>query len=143
MRYLKLGLILTAVSLFVFACSQNTTTNTNSTNNSTVASNSTNTVNSATPANDEMATARKIYSEKCVKCHKEDGSGGISDIDGKKIKAPNFHSDRMMNDKDEDWIDTIENGAKEDGMPAFKGKLSEQEIKDLVKFIHQDIQGKK
>src|SRR5690242_18765780 len=109
MRHLKISLILTAVSLFIFACSQNTTTNINTTNNSTVVSNSTNTVNSSTPAKDEMASVRKIYTESCAKCHKEDGSGGITEIDGKKIKAPNFHSDRMMNDKDEDWIDTIEN----------------------------------
>ena len=146
MKYLKLGLILTAVSLFIFACSQTTTTNSNVANNSLVAVNSANNsnTNAATPAaaNDELASARKIYSETCVKCHKEDGTGGIKEIEGRKIKAPNFHSERMMNDKDEDWIETIENGAKEDGMPAFKGKISEEDIKNLVKFIHRDIQKK-
>ncbi len=48
----------------------------------------------------------------------------------------------MRNDKDADWIETIENGAKEDGMPAFKGKISDEDITNLVKLIHHDFQGK-
>ncbi len=92
---------------------------------------------------DDLASARKIYSEKCAKCHKEDGSGGITELESGKIKAPNFKSERMKKGgDDDDWIETIENGAKEDGMPAFKDKLSENEIKDLVKFIRKEFQQK-
>jgi mono/diheme cytochrome c family protein len=95
----------------------------------------------ATPP-DELASAREIYSAKCINCHKEDGTGGITDIEGKKIKAPNFKSERMRKDSDEDWIKVIENGEKEDGMPAFKGLISDTDIKNLVKLIRRDFQGK-
>jgi mono/diheme cytochrome c family protein len=140
MRFLKLGLLFSAIMLFVFACSQNQTTNTNVANNTAVVVNSNpNTQPAATP--DELASARKIYSEKCIKCHKEDGTGGVTDIDGTKIKAPNFTSDRMKKSSDKDFVETIEKGAKEDGMPAFKGKISDDDIKNLVKYIRRNFQG--
>lgn len=152
MKTLKIGLILSLFALFIFACSQNTAnTNTNITtaNGTVIVSSSptasynseTNTAN-AQSGTDELASAAKIYSEKCVKCHKEEGTGGVSIIDGKKIKAPDFTAARHKNDKDSEWIDTIENGAKEDGMPAFKGKISDDDIKNLVKYIRKNFQGK-
>ncbi len=153
MNFLKSVFILSTLTLFIFACAENktspantiivtninspTTTNTSSTNTTVV------NMNSEPSANvDELASVKKIYSEKCVRCHKEDGTGGVTDIEGTKIKAPNLTSDRMKNKDDKDFIDIIENGAKEDGMPAFKGKLSDAEIKNLVKFIRTEFQGK-
>lgn len=141
MKTLKISLILLTVALFVFACghTETNTTNTNTTSNAIVVAN----VNPPpTAPADELAAARKNYAEDCVKCHKEDGIGGVSEIDGKKIKAPNFTSPRMIKDADADWIDSIENGIKDEGMPAFKGRLTEQEIKDLVKMIRKDFQKK-
>ncbi len=142
MKVLKISLILLTAALFVFACSQTTTTNTtiNTASNTVVVNNSN--AQPPAPTVDELAAARKTYSEVCIKCHKEGGLGGTTDIDGKKIKAPNFTSERMLKDDDADWIDAIENGIEDDGMPAFKGRLSEQEIKDLVKMIRKDFQKK-
>lgn len=141
MKFFKIALILLTAALFAFACNQNQTTNTNAVNATNTAVVVTNTPPSA-PL-DELAAARKHYSELCIKCHKEGGIGGTSDIDGKKIKAPNFTSARMMKDDDDaSWIESIQNGIPEDGMPAYKDKLSEQEIKDLVKLIRKDFQKK-
>lgn len=139
MIFFKLGLLLIAVSLFIFACSQNSATNLNVADNAASAGNSN--IDAASPAaNDELSAARMIYSEKCAKCHKEDGSGGISEIDGEKIKAPNFHSERMKKEDDKEFLEVIKKGAKEDGMPPFEGKLSDEEIKNLVKLIRRDFQ---
>ncbi|MCA1625152.1 MAG: cytochrome c [Acidobacteria bacterium] len=140
MKSFKLGLILTAFAIFIIACNQTGSVSTNAPAN-TVA------VAPANPevtplAGDELGSARKIYSEICVKCHKEDGKGGVRQIEDVKIKAPDFTSDRMKKDEDAEWIKVIENGEKEDGMPAFKGKLSDDEIKDLVKFIRKEFQQK-
>lgn len=140
MKILKIGLILTAFALFIFACTENKTANTNTTSNS-------NTViiaNNGQPAAgmDELASAKNIFIKTCVKCHKEDGTGGVTVFEDTTIKAPNFTSDKMKNEDDAEFIKTIENGEKEDGMPAFKGKLSDEEIKNLVKFIRREFQGK-
>jgi mono/diheme cytochrome c family protein len=148
MKFLKSGLILLAIAFFAFACSQtNTTTNSgvsgNAANNPAVVAANSNQQQQTTSATvDELAAARKTYSEVCIKCHKEGGIGGVSEFDGKKIKAPNFTSERMIKDNDADWIDAIQNGIKDEGMPAFKDRLSDQEIKDLVKMIRKDFQKK-
>jgi mono/diheme cytochrome c family protein len=139
MKILKIGLCLSAVALFVFACSENKTANSNTTN---IVVTNTNTVANAAPtaAPDELASAKKIYLNTCIKCHKEDGTGGESEIDGKKIKAPNFTSDKLKKEPDAEFIETIENGDKEEGMPAFKGRLSEEDIKNLVRLIRREFQ---
>lgn len=142
MNLLKIGFVLSAVLLFVIACSQTTTTNTNFANNTAVVANTNTAIAPPTTTPDELASAREIYSETCVKCHKEGGTGGVTDIDGKKIKAPNFTTDRMKNEPDAEFVEVIENGEKEDGMPAFKGKISDDDIKNLVRLIRKDFQGK-
>ena len=152
MKFLKLGFILSALTLFIFACAENKTsspantiivTNINSSTNTNMSAN-TSSANTAivnmNAKTDEIASTKKIYAEKCVRCHKEDGTGGITDIEGTKIKSPNFTTDKMKKEDDKEFIETIENGAKEDGMPAFKGKLSDEEIKNLVKFIRSEFQ---
>lgn len=139
MKSIKLGLIFSALALFAIACSQTANVNTNAPANAV--SNAAPQAEITPAATDDLASAAKIYSEKCVKCHKEDGAGGVTTFDdGSKVKAPNFASDRKRKDKDEDWIETINNGAKEDGMPAYKGKISDDDIKNLVKYIRREFQ---
>ena len=143
MKFLKLALIFAAFALFIIACTQNKIANMNVAENTAVNVNSTANIPQATTdtPGDQLASARKIYSEKCIKCHKEDGAGGVTTFDdGSKVKAPNFASDRKRKDKDEDWIETINNGAKEDGMPAYKGKIGDEDIKNLVKYIRREFQ---
>jgi mono/diheme cytochrome c family protein len=45
-----------------------------------------------------------------------------------------------LKDSDKEFSEQIHEGG--DGMPAFKDKLSAQEIADLVKFIRREFQGK-
>ena len=139
MKILKLCLCLSAIALFIFACTDTKPANTSSNNTSVSNVNKAVTPQATAPA-DELAATKKIYSEKCERCHKPDGTGGETDIEGKKIKAPNFTSDRMKKEIDEDFIETIENGEKDEGMPSFKGKLTDEEIKNLVKLIRRDFQ---
>lgn len=143
MNFLKICLVLIALSLFVFACSQNNPTNTATVNtivnNASVAANN-NAQPQPTGTVDELANARKIYAASCVNCHKEDGKGGVTEIEGKKIKAPDFTSDKLKKEPDAEFIEIIKNGEKSDGMPAFKDKLSEEDIKNLVKLIRRDFQ---
>lgn len=147
MRFFKYGLILSAACLFVFACSQ-TKTNTNSNTitqnaNGTSVSYETAPTNSAATnqaADPELAGARKIYAEKCVACHKENGEGGKFDQDGADFNVPTYKSDRAKNKSDEKLFDYIENG--DDEMPPFKEKISTDEMKALVKMIRKDFQGK-
>jgi len=89
-----------------------------------------------------MASTKKIYTEKCASCHKEDGTGGKVEIDGTTLNAEDFTEDKMKNMSDAKYIGYIENGVPDEGMPAFKGKLTDDEIKNLVKLIRSEFQGK-
>lgn len=161
MNFLKIGLLSSALALFVVACTQtnpgnNATTATNAGNNRAVVVNSSpaaanqSTGNAAKPTDQpalsaqsgETVSASETFKTICAKCHRETGEGGDATINGKKLKVPNFKSERMKNDADEDFIDAIANGIPEDGMPAFKDKLNEEQIKNLVQYIRKDIQGK-
>lgn len=148
MKFLKPGFILSALTLFIFACAENKTTspvNTIIVTNANMSKANTAIVNlngQPDAKMDEMASTKKIYTEKCVRCHKEDGTGGKVEIDGTTLKAENFTADKMKNMSDAKYIGYIENGVPDEGMPAFKGKLSDAEIKNLVKFIRQEFQGK-
>ena len=144
MNFLKISFVFSAVLLFIIACNQTNKLDTNLTTDKNTASNAPALQSEITPETiDDLASARKIYSENCVTCHKANGSGGVTILDdGTKIKAPDFTSERLKKDTDDEWIETIENGAKEDGMPAFKGKITDDEIKNLVKYIRREFQGK-
>ncbi len=144
MKILKFCLVLSAIAMFVFACSENKPTNsaTNANANKPTANANTTATTQPTAAIDELAAAKKIYSDKCVRCHKEDGTGGKTEIDGVKINAENLTTDKMKNEPDSEFIEAIEKGFPDDGMPAYKGKISDQEIKDLVKLIRRDFQKK-
>jgi mono/diheme cytochrome c family protein len=92
------------------------------------------------PHSDELADARKLFLEKCARCHKEDGSGGKVLIDGEELRVPNFASEKMKKEPDKEFIEAIKNGIPDDGMPSFKKELTEDQIKDLVKFIRKEFQ---
>ena len=142
MKTLKIVMIFAALALFAAACGKTETTNTTSNANTAKSNANTAPTAAATATPDELAAVKKIYSEKCAGCHKDNGTGGEKDIDGVKIKVPDFTSEKLKGEPDNEFVDAITNGYKEDGMPAFKGKISDQEIKDLVKLIRKEFQKK-
>lgn len=138
MKFIKTSFILLTVTLFIFACAETKTTDTNSAANTVVITNPT---VQPTAAIDELASVEKIYLETCVKCHRENGEGGAADFGGKKIKVPSYQSKGAMNASDDKLYDYIANG-EEDEMPAFKDRLTEQQMRDLVKYIRREFQKK-
>lgn len=96
------------------------------------------------PVVGDAHNGRTLYAEHCVKCHAEDGSGegqgtGVTLsrersflVMPASISNPGFlasASDRMLER-------VITMGRKSSGMPAYgRGKLNEQEIRDLVAYV--------
>lgn len=83
--------------------------------------------------------AASLYKTKCAVCHAPDGSG--STVMGKKLGAKDLRSDEIQKKKDADLNGVITNGMGKT-MPAYKGKLTEDQIKQLVAFI-RDLGKKK
>ncbi|HUR99456.1 MAG TPA: cytochrome c [Pyrinomonadaceae bacterium] len=89
---------------------------------------------------DELASGRTLYASNCANCHKENGTGGEVEIEGRKMKPDDLTTARMKGFSDDKMIGVIVNGIKDEGMPAYKGKLSEGEMRDIVKFIRVELQ---
>jgi mono/diheme cytochrome c family protein len=133
MKWITLALC-AAIAMILVACGEASKT----TNSPAPSAAQTPAAPTSTP--DVLAVARTNYLKTCVACHGETGEGGPVTVEGKKLKVPSFKAPHALKDSDKEFTEQIHEGG--DGMPAFKDKLSEQEIADLVKFIRKEFQGK-
>ncbi len=131
--FVKLILVAAAV-LFVFACGSpnDTSKNTNVPANDQTSARST---PLAKPTIDEVAMGANVFETNCVACHKPEGTGGKVTIEGKTLDAANLTSGHDKKHDDATLIQHIMEGDEEDGMPAFKDKLSEGELRAVVAHI--------
>ncbi len=83
---------------------------------------------------------RAFFQQNCVKCHGVDGSA--LGADGKKLKGFDFtNAAKMANQTDADMARTIRKGLFFGWrMPAFKGKLSEQDANRMVTDVLRKAQ---
>lgn len=88
----------------------------------------------AWPQND----AARIFSTTCAECHGADGAGHTPK--GEAGKIPDLRSPQVQKQTDADLADMITNGKRSSrglnySMPSNKGKLSPEQIKQLVAYI--------
>jgi mono/diheme cytochrome c family protein len=133
---MKLGitlLLIALIAVFITSCGNQTapsSTTTPSANNTATAA--------ATP--DPFAEARGIFAKDCQSCHGVDGKGGPVKLDdGTRLRVPSLREGHALRHPDSDFRKQIVSGG--DGMPAFKDKLSTQQVGDLIRFIRQEFQG--
>jgi cytochrome c oxidase cbb3-type subunit 3 len=71
-----------------------------------------------------------VFKGRCTGCHGSDGKGKSA------IGTPDFTSAKTQSElSDADLIDTISNGRKGTIMPAWKGKLSGEEISAVATYL--------
>ena len=75
--------------------------------------------------------AAAIYKSKCQVCHGADGAGDTTM--GKKLGTKDFHAPEVAKMTDTELFDITKKGKAK--MPAYDGKLTDAQIKDLVKYI--------
>jgi len=76
-------------------------------------------------------TAADVYKAKCASCHGPDGKGETPM--GKNLKLKDLGSADVQNMSDAELTTIIEKGKKP--MPPYEGKLTKDQISDLVKWI--------
>lgn len=141
MKSVKLFVVALSPAIMAVACSiqnsQNISSNANTAN--------TNTVQAApapqsTPATADIADGKKLYTDNCAACHRENGTGGKMEFEGKRINPDNLTSDKLKKAPDDKIADTVREGVEDDGMPAFADKLSDSQINAIIGYIRSDLQ---
>ena len=77
------------------------------------------------------ADAAADYKAKCASCHGAEGRGDTPM--GQKLKVKDLASAETQKQSDADLTTIIEKGKKP--MPGYEGKLTKDQINDLVKYV--------
>ncbi|HEX8189764.1 MAG TPA: cytochrome c [Pyrinomonadaceae bacterium] len=88
-------------------------------------------------ASTRAATPGALYKNNCAVCHGPRGEGTQLGT----MKTPPLNSGAALTDPDEKFFKQISDGGN--GMPPFKHTLDDKQIEDLVRFIREELQGKK
>ncbi|MBK8467288.1 MAG: cytochrome c [Chloracidobacterium sp.] len=152
MNSLKLVILISVFSAFVFSCAQPpTTSNVNNTNVSRTVENVPVSTNSTTSVANNLRAGRSaavtdtavddkpvdLYAQNCMICHKDSGKGGKMTLEGKTISPDDLTSAKIKAKSDDKLLAEIKQGVPDEGMPAFKGKLSDEEIKSIIQKIRK------
>jgi mono/diheme cytochrome c family protein len=136
MKQLALALTCIAIALVAIACTETATP----TNTSTPTAATSPAAPAPTASVDPLATARANFAKNCEPCHGPQGVGGLVKVENKQIKVASLKSEHAIKHTDEQLVKVVTNG--EEAMPAFKDKLTQAEIQDLVRFVRKEFQGK-
>jgi cytochrome c6 len=83
------------------------------------------------------ADAKENWENNCAKCHGADGKGQTKM--GRQLGVKDYTDAKVQGEmKDDQMLQRTKEGLKEgskEKMPAYKEKLSEQEIKDLIALV--------
>ena len=88
---------------------------------------------------DELASGKKVFETNCAACHKTDGTGGKVRVEDKSLDVEDLTSGKIKGFSDEKIIGYIIKGVPDEGMPAFRDKLSEGEIRDVVLYVRKEF----
>jgi mono/diheme cytochrome c family protein len=76
--------------------------------------------------------AAGVYRTNCAPCH--GATGEANTPAGKAFKVPSFSSDSVLKASDADLLAIAKNGKGK--MPAWHDRLSDDQLRSLVTFIH-------
>ena len=94
-----------------------------------------------TPTNNPTPSVVQVnFAKHCASCHGGTGEAGIVKVNNKTLRVPSLRKGHALDHTDEQLANQIAEG--DDEMPAFKDKLTADEITELVRYIRTEFQGK-
>lgn len=117
---------LCCTAIIVASCSQPTNTNKPAANAATPA---------PTPVVSRAPDGKELFALNCMICHKETGKGGKVTIEGKTINPDDLTAEKFKKMTDDKIIGYVTNGVEDEGMPAFKDKMTPEEIRAVVAHV--------
>jgi mono/diheme cytochrome c family protein len=85
------------------------------------------------PMADEMGSAGILYRRECLKCHGADGTGSAPREGIPRV--PDFTSRAWQERRSDAQLRASILEGKGSEMPAYRGKVNEQQAQDLVPFV--------
>jgi mono/diheme cytochrome c family protein len=85
---------------------------------------------------DDRSYAASIFRQNCAICHGQEAEG--KEISGKAV--PSLREGKAATLTDDQIYTQISNGGN--GMLPFKQQLSEKDIREMVKFVKNSLQGR-
>ena len=80
-----------------------------------------------------QSAGETLFKTKCAACHGPDGKGEVPM--GKKLAARNLSSTEVQGQSDAQLTDVMTKGKNK--MPAYAGKLTKEQMADLVAYIRE------
>ena len=80
-----------------------------------------------------QSVGETLFKAKCAMCHGPDGKGEVPM--GKKLSARNLGSTEVQGQSDAQLTEVVTKGKNK--MPAYDGKLSKEQIAQLVAYIRE------
>jgi mono/diheme cytochrome c family protein len=80
-----------------------------------------------------QSAGETLFKAKCAMCHGPDGKGEVPM--GKKLSARNLGSAEVQGQSDAQLTEVVSKGKNK--MPAYDGKLSKEQIAQLVAYIRE------
>lgn len=93
------------------------------------------------PGNAQAGQA--VYEKNCLRCHGSKLDGNGPDSRDLIVRPANLQSSIIRSKSDWEWLVTISNGVLFSPMHSFRGKLTDQQMSDVLSYIRtvspQDI----
>lgn len=134
MKLFSLVLTCAVIVLLTVACTEIATPT-----NTSTATRTASPAPSLAAAADPFAAAQANYQKHCEGCHGPNGEGGLVKVEDKQIKVASLKSDHAKKHSDAELTKIVTSGEEE--MPAFKDKLTAEQITELVRFVRHHFQG--
>ena len=83
----------------------------------------------------DITRGKNVYQRHCQACHGAGGLGDGPDAKDLKVAPANFHRFSSLLKSDEELLRTIEHGAVFSPMHAWRGRLTDGEMQDVVAYI--------
>ncbi len=89
------------------------------------------------PTDANVANGRSLFIQKCAACHGQDGKAQTEFASVVAVRPEDLASQkaRSLTEGEIYWL--IDNGAKSTGMPAFKGRISDESVWQIALYVTQ------
>jgi mono/diheme cytochrome c family protein len=85
----------------------------------------------------EVHPGKLSYDLHCARCHGPNGLGDGPQASHLKVAPPNFQSATFQSRSDEQMLGSIEFGETRSQMHAWRGRLTEQELREVMAYIRR------